>query len=517
MSPSLRHIPIRHMGSSPTHLRYLEEDPELEPFLGQRPRNAADLLRRAPAGARRLVPPEALSKALLSYSQQHNAPQEVLDNARLVAEGNVQMVVTGQQPGLFGGPMYTVHKAATAVRLAQELNAANSGPPVVPIFWNHTDDHDLDEVNRASFVNNNLEVQRIRLDLLRGGQPIRDIGVGHKLEEAIASISDLLPDNEFRSWAIETFEPQTPNDHFGDGLTSLLYRLFGKFGLLVIEPRDLPPEAFEVLPRWWEQGTSIQDNIKSTIEVLLDLGLDLSMDPSSTLMFEVHGSRRSPMAEGDQVLSPLDLSPGAILRPLWQDACLPTIASVVGPGELAYLSVAGPLYRQLGVPSPVLVPRASMTLVEPSLAKLLKRFGWDISDLDVGPDQLANRMIEGGNGSDKHDLEALMAKVDQELGNLIGAVQTTDPQMARSADSTKKRVRDDLAKLLSKLRNSQKNREGTGTRQIRRVTSNLRPRGRPQERILTILPFMAAHGPALGDHLVGAADPFTANHAILEL
>jgi hypothetical protein len=73
-------------------------------------------------------------------------------------------------------------------------------------------------------------------------------------------------------------------------------------------------------------------------------------------------------------------------------------------------------------------------------------------------------MIEGGSGSDEHDLEALMAKVDQELGNLIGAVQTTDPQMARSADSTKKRVRDDLAKLLSKLRNSQKNREGTGTR-----------------------------------------------------
>ena len=207
MSPSLRHIPIRHMGSSPTHLRYLEEDPELEPFLGQRPRNTADLLRRAPAGARRLVPPDALSKALVNYSQQHNAPKEVLDNAWLVAEGKVQMVVTGQQPGLFGGPMYTVHKAATAVRLAQELNAANSGPPIVPIFWNHTDDHDLDEVNRASFVNNNLEVQRIRLDLLRGGQPIRDVGVGHKLEEAIASISDLLPENEFRSWAIETFEP----------------------------------------------------------------------------------------------------------------------------------------------------------------------------------------------------------------------------------------------------------------------------------------------------------------------
>lgn len=517
MSPSVRHIPIRNMGSSPAHLRYLEEDPDLEPFLGRRPRNAADLLRRAPTSTRRLISPQALSEALIAYANRHDAPDEVLANAHSVAEGEVHMVVTGQQPGLFGGPLYTVHKAATAVRLAQELNALGAGPKIVPIFWNHTDDHDLDEVNRAFFVNNNLEVQRVRLDLNRSGEPIRDIGIGHKIEHALATVGDLLPHNEFRSWALETFAPNDPNESFGDGLARLLFRLFGKFGLLVIEPRDLPVEAFEVLPRWWDQAPVILDSIRSTIEVLLDLGLDLSMDPSSTLMFEIHGNRRVPLAEGDPVQCVGDLSPGAVLRPLWQDACLPSIASVVGPGELSYLSVAGPLYQRLGVPSPVIVPRASMTLVEPSLSKLLTRFGWDISDLELGPDRLAERTLDGEGGSEEDHLEALSASLDQGLGNLIQSVRTSDPQMVRGTERTKKKVLEELGKLLAKLRNSRQNREGTGTRQIRKITNNLRPRGRPQERMLTVLPFLATHGPALGDYLVGAADPFTTNHAILEL
>ena len=141
------------MGSSPTQVRYLEEDPDLEQFLGRRPRSVADLLRRAPVNARRLLSNESISTALENYAERHSAPAESIAAARSIARGDVQVIITGQQPGLFGGPLYTVHKAATAVRLAQEINASSDGPTVVPLFWNHTDDHDLDEVNRAFFIN----------------------------------------------------------------------------------------------------------------------------------------------------------------------------------------------------------------------------------------------------------------------------------------------------------------------------------------------------------------------------
>lgn len=517
MSSSLRHIPVRTLGSSAAHLRYLDEDPELEPFLGMRPRDVSSLLRRAPLNARRAVDPQLIARSLLEYAQAHDAPQQVLDNARAVGDGELFMVVTGQQPGLFGGPLYTVHKAATAVRLCREINAQPDGPRAVPLFWNHTDDHDLDEVNRAFFLNSNNEIQRIRLDLERSGEPIHSIGVGHSMEHALGAVGDLLPHSDFRDWALGMFEPRHPDEHFGAALTRMLFSMFGEDGLLVIEPRRLPSEAFEVLPRWWEQAGSIQDQAKSTIEVLNDLGFDLSMDPGTTLMFQDSGGRRVALAEGDPISQTGDLSPGVLLRPLWQDAVLPTIAAVVGPGELSYLAVAGPLYRKLGVPCPVYVPRASLTLLEPSLSKLLKRFGWDLTDLDVDTQDLIKAAVGEHEDGDDDELEGLVQHVEKELHELATTMRKVDPQMVRAVDRSRSKVLDELNKLHNKLRNSRANRQGTGERQVRRLHNTLKPRGRPQERVLTVLPYLLRHGPELSEKLIQAADPFTLGHGVLEL
>ncbi len=516
-NPRLRHLPFRLLGTSEIHQRYLEEDPDLAPFLGIRPRDAQELLRRAPVNARRLVSPSDLSDCLLRYAQKHDAPAAALDNARALSDEGAFVVITGQQPGLFGGPLYTIHKAATTVRLAHEISALPNAPKVVPVFWNHTDDHDLDEVNRAFFVNSNLDVQRLRLDLSRGGEFVRDIPMGHAMDQALAIVEDLMPRSEFRDWALSIFRPQDPDEHFGDQLARLLFALFGDQGLLVIEPRDLPPSAFEVLERWGKSTGPIRDVIGKSLDHLTDVGVANTLDPTATLMFQRNGTRRVPLAEGDPVTRANDLSPGALLRPLWQDACLPTLGIVAGPGELGYLSAAGPLYRHLGVPTPALVPRASLTLVEPSLVKLLKRFGWDLADLIVGPEVLAH-----GIASEEDDpIEEAIAEISrhtlERLDELGAPLRETDQQMIRPLEHTRAKLRDELAKLAVKLKRSRQNRHGTGLRQIRRVCSNLRPKGRLQERALTILPFLVSHGPSLSNHLLEAADPFSTSHGILEL
>jgi uncharacterized protein YllA (UPF0747 family) len=493
--PTLRQIPIRSIGTSEVHVRYLDEDPDLQPFLGMRPRNHEDLLRRAPLNARRLLSPETLAEALLAYARRHDAPQ----------------------PGLFGGPLYSIHKAATAVRLARDLSALPDAPQVVPVFWNHTDDHDLDEVNRAFFVNNNLEVQRVRLDLDVAGASIRNVPIGRLMDHALAAVGDLLPHSEFRDWALAIFQVQNPNEHFGDLMARLLFTMFGRYGLLVIEPRDLPAEAFQVLPRWLERAAEIREEIAANQEHLTDVGVDPTLDPSATLMFQQHGARRVAMADDDPVKHPTDLSPGALLRPLWQDACLPTVGFVVGPGELAYLSVVGPLYKILGVPAPLFVPRASLTLVEPSLAKLLTRFGWDLPDLDRDPGELAELAAVQDPGGDEGGLTAASERLARELAELAKGLQESDPQMVRAVERTRNKVHEELNKLQTKLRNQRANKQGTGMRQIRRLCSSLRPRGRLQERVLTPLPFLAAHGEALAEHLVEAADPFSVGHGVLEL
>lgn len=519
MTASIRRVPFRLLGTtSEVHLRYLEEDSDLRPFLGTRARSADALMQAAPLHARRLVPSEALSSSLLDYAERHGAPAAALKNARALANPDTVAVVTGQQPGLFGGPLFNIHKAATTVRLARELAAVPGAPRVVPVFWNHTDDHDLDEVNRAFCINANLDVQRIRLELPSGkGIAIREIGVSRAMPQALGALRDLLPLSEYRDSALDILEPKGPNDTFGTILARMLFWLFGDDGLLVIEPRDLPEQAFDVLPRWHEMGDSIRDQTRASIEHLADTGIDVTFDPTQTLMFQNTGQRRLPLSEGSSMPRASLLSPGALLRPLWQDACLPTVASVVGPGELSYLSVAGPLYKRLGVPQPVFVPRASLTLVEPSLKKLLGRFDWDLPDLARGPAILARHLATEDDHPVEEALEEMVGSLKREMTKLSGQTKKLDSQMVGPIERTREKIVEELLKLSGKIKRSRQNREGTGLRQIRRLCSQLRPRGRLQERVLTAVPFLVTHGDSLSQDLVEAADPFALEHGVIEL
>jgi len=520
----LRHLSFRRLGTADVHMRYLEEDPDLVPYLGRRARDVHELLAQAPIAAPRVLGPADLGRALLGYAERHGAPAAALERAQALAEGQqAVMVVTGQQPGLLGGPLYTLHKAATAVRLARELEAAGGGLRVVPLFWNHTDDHDFDEVNRAFVVNQQQELQRLRLDLPHAGEAIRHVAVGHAMEALLAQAGELLPETEFREWAFDLFRPRDPNEGLGAAMARVLFALFGNDGLLVIEPRDLPPPAFTVLEKWWRQGEKVRASQRSTTEHLTALGLDVGVDPGATLMFQLKGPRRVPLSEGDALPhSVTDLSPGALLRPLWQDACLPTIAFVVGPGELTYLSLAGPLYRLLGVPRPAFVPRASLTLVEPSLAKLLAKFGWDLPDLAEGPEALVQKRFAGDQATVlERDLRVLADYVERALGDIVARAQgSSHPHelgLASSIDKLRSKTVADLTKVADKLQSSRADQQGSGARQIRRLCATLRPRGRLQERVLVALPVLVSHGPKLGSLLVDAADPFCTEHGVLEL
>jgi uncharacterized protein YllA (UPF0747 family) len=241
------------------------------------------------------------------------------------------------------------------------------------------------------------------------------------------------------------------------------------------------------------------------------------MDPAATMMFEVVGDRRQPLADGEKFRQAGDLSPGALLRPLWQDACLPTIAFVVGPGELAYLAVVAPLYRTLGVPQPLFVPRASLTLVEPPLQRLLGKFGWDLTDLEQPPERLAERLHEDEAGGVEAEIDDLAGSLRGGLDRVAQKLQNVDSSLLAALDRTRTKTGEELSKLAQKLRSARQNREGTGMRQVRRLCASLRPRGRLQERVLGPLSFLVAHGEGLADALIAASEPFTIEHGVLEL
>lgn len=518
MTSTLRHISFRRLGTSAVHQRFLEDDRDLSDYLGMRAHSVDELLKRAPTGANRVIPREQLVESLLAYAQRHDAPPEVMQNAEALLDPETHVIVTGQQPGLLGGPLFCLHKAATAIRLCREIEA-KGGPKVVPLFWNHSDDHDLEEGNRAFLVNQNQEVQRFRLDLTRHNEALRKIHVGRDVEQLLEEITPLLPETEFHEQLMATLKPRHPDEALGDMQARLMFEVFGKHGLLVIEPRDLPESAFEPLTKWWSKSDEIREKVKQTCDDLTDLGVDITLDPSATMMFSMLGNRREPLADGEEVSDFRTMSPGVLLRPLWQDACLPTIGFVVGPGELSYLAAVAPLYRFLGVPQPVFVPRSSLTLVEPSMQRLMGRFSLDLPDLDQTPEQLAEKLLqeEDGEGHIEDKVETIKNRLRTDLDAVERTLKTIDASMVGALDRARTKTGEELERLQNKVRNARQNREGTGIKQLRRMCNLLRPRSRVQERVFGPISYLNSFGPRLADELIGAADPFAIEHGVLEL
>lgn len=514
---TLRHISFRQLGTSDVHQRYLEDDLDVGAYLGKRPKNVAELLFKTKSAAPRAVPREALAIAFRAYAERHDAPSAVLANADSLTNPKVRLVITGQQPGLVGGPLFSLFKVATAIRLCREIEQADPEMRCVPVFWNHSDDHDLEEANRLFLVNGGQEIQRFRLDLERDGAPLRSVRCGDEVQKLLDEIDPLIPQSEYRKWALDLFRSRTPEETLGDSMARMMFALFGEHGLLIIEPRDLPMQAFATLESWWTKADSIRNVVRQSCDQLTDLGVDVTIDPSTTLMFDTIGKRRQALADNERFSSPENLSPGALLRPLWQDACLPTIGFVVGPGELSYLAVVAPLYRLLGAPQPAFIPRASLTLVEPSMQRILTKFGWDLADLEQGPEKLGAGIKSEAQGGVEDEIDDVATRLRDSLDQIGQRLVTVDASLLSAIDRARTKASDELGKLAQKLRVARQNREGTGLRQIRNLCACLRPRSRLQERVLGPLMFLVTHGPSLGATLVDAADPFSTEHGILEL
>lgn len=477
-----------------------------------------ELLKRAPTGAHRMIPRDQLVQALSEYATRHDAPPEVLANAEALLDPETHIVITGQQPGLLGGPLFCLHKAATAIRLCRDIQE-QGGPRCVPLFWNHSDDHDLEEGNRAFLVNQRQDVQRFRLDITRHNEPLRKIHVGRDVERLLEEIKCLLPESEFHDRLMSVLTPKHPDETLGDLQARLMFEVFGKQGLLVIEPRDLPASAFEPLEKWWTRSDEIREKVKQTCDDLTDLGVDITLDPSATMMFAMSGDRREPLADGETVSERRQLSPGVLLRPLWQDACLPTIGFVVGPGEFSYLAAVAPLYRLLGVPQPVFVPRSSLTLVEPSMQRLMSRFSIDLTELDETPEKLAETLLQNnhGEGDIEDQIDSIRMRLKSDLDAVEKVLKTLDASMVSALDRARTKSNEELERLQNKVRNARQDREGTGIRQLRRLCNSLRPRSRVQERVFGSIGYLNSHGPRLASELIDAADPFATEHGVLEL
>ena len=435
-------------------------------------------------------------------------------------------MVTGQQAGLFGGPLYTLLKALTAVRMAARL-ADEHGTAVVPVFWVDAEDHDLDEIRTCHVLNGELAPAPVALDV---GAPPGTSAASVTLDESIRKTLDALraalPPTEFTAEVLDALASSyAPGARLVEAFAGWLDRLLGHHGLVVFDASDPAAKPF-VRSLFQREIASPGRTARLAAETgaeLAALGYHAQASPAagSVALFRLDGIRHGIRAvdgafstagrtlDAETLLAdiesdPARFSPNVLLRPLVQDTLLPTVAYVAGPNELAYLGQLRRIYAAFDVPMPVVYPRASATIVDAATLKFLNRYGIDFAQLQPRDDAALNRLLALRI---PERIEQAIADAEQSAaGHLeaIGnAVPTLDPTLSGAVDSTRGRMERELRNLRGKVVAAAKRRDSTLRRQFERARAQTFPGGAPQERIVAGVYFLNRYGFALVDRLLG--------------
>ena len=423
-----------------------------------------------------------------------------------LAGGEVLAVTTGQQPGLFTGPLYTIYKALSVIALARRLER-DRGVRVVPVFWVAGDDHDFAEANHATFLNTGGDLARIVLRERPAEAPLlplaRERG-GDEIRAALEQLKAGTPDTEFKTDVLRWLETAyRPEATLADACAEALNALLGSQGLAVFRAHDRG--AKQAAAPWVLRGLdhTLADGY-TPVFVEAAQGRD-RLEPNGDAYRTRRSGERFTRADlaGVAREAPERLSPNVLLRPVIEAALLPTVAYAGGPAELKYLPEAAPLYQSLGVAPQAPVPRWSGVMVEGRVEKLMERHRLDLTAFDGKPGELEARLVRDELPPEAvATLTTLRQGIEEQYGRLLESVTKIDPTLERTVQSARNAALSGAQAIEKKLIASLKRLEGeTLVRQIARARAVVYPEGQPQERVLTLASFLIRYGPGLLDAL----------------
>jgi len=451
--------------------------------------------------------------------------------ARLRAPGALA-VTTGQQPGLFTGPLYTIHKALSAVALARLLEH-RWNRPVVPVFWLAGDDHDFAEASSASWIAADGTVATASLPPRPADAPLTPmyrLPLGEGVRPALDHFGSDLPTTEFRDATLAWLERHyRPEATVAAAYAGALAELLAPLGLLLFDSTHVAAKraAAPYLVRALSQAAALDDDLDRWAEgqgvTARTSGITVG-DGASLVMVEASLGRDRLVRDGDSFVTrrsrerfdldaiarlaaddPTRLSPNVLLRPAVESALLPTVAYLGGPGELRYLALTPPVYDRLEIPRQRPLPRWSGVMVEPRVDRVLDKFGVSLADLSAPPGALEARLVRAQLPAEVVEaLERLRTSLDEGYGVLERAASDIDPTLARPTQTARQQAVGGTQEIEKKLVHHLKRRQETELGQLARARTAVLPNGKPQERVLTAAPFLARYGNGLLAELTDA-------------
>jgi bacillithiol synthase len=470
--------------------------------------------------------------------------KEIKENIELLRKPNTFAIVTGQQLSLFGGPLYTIYKIFSAIKLKDLMTEKFPDYNFVPVFWMEAEDHDFNEANKVKIIDktNNIFTHEYNPE---GHDPEANLGAVGKImldgnfNNFVDNILSTLPVTDYHDDLVNLISAYKEGSSMEYSFQAFLSEFLKGTGLIFINPNS--KEIKRLLKPVFEKELS---EFPKTSELVINISAELEniyhaqVKARPINLFMHHKKGRYPIEPAGEDFSlkgirqkqtklemiellnttPEVFSPNVIMRPICQDYILPTFMYVAGPAEIAYFAQIKPVYKYFGMTMPIIYPRASATLIENKINKILTKYNLQLNELSANYEGVLRRVSDEVS-SIKIDFE--FNKVTNDLDNLFSNLdiitKSIDSTLLNNLQNTQNKVTHLITIYKDKLFEAQKRNNVTAIDQIEKVNTNIFPKGNLQERELGLIYFLNKYSRSITDKIYHDLDVTCFKHQLIEL
>lgn len=523
-------------GQSRIFLEYLSSGGNISEFfpkdlasLDRLPLFAREVLDRFPSHRAKLC------DILAEQNRRFDSKQATLLNIDRLRDDDCVAVLTGQQVGIFGGPLYMLYKALSAIKIAAALET--QGVKAVPVFWAATEDHDFEEISVAHGISENGSLFETRIgadDPDNAGKSVGNIPIPTEFKRVVAEHLSHLGRTTFSPEIGKIVAECWRNGRtYGEAFCRFVAALLSHLGLIIVDPLDkrLRPLSSPIIQRTVENIGRIIPAVLERNERLAAAGYHSQVlttkESVPFFIFDEKGHRRGLKRDesglfrlagskenisSDQLLKmaseqPEMFSPNALLRPVVQDILFPTVCYVGGAAEIAYFAQNSVIYQLLDRPTTPIFHRQSLTLVESRHQRTIERYGLEFCDLFDGFDQIMQKLIRTFvNPLASQTFIETEDNINRELDRLDSEIAKIDPTLSANLANRRQKINYHIHALQKKFYRLQAEKDKTLDRRLRALFSELYPKNGLQERTLGIDTFINRHGLALINEIYSSID-----------
>lgn len=478
------------------------------------------------------------------YNAYNSLSEKTKKNIKLLESSKTLAVITGQQLGILSGPLYTIYKIITAIKLSSQLNERYTDFNFVPVFWMESDDHDFNEVHQINILNNENNLVTIKYkedvsdDAIRAS--VGNLIIDESINEFFNQLELNLRQTEFKSNIISKLrEIYSTGKSFKESFHKLLFWLFDEYGLIIFDPStDEVKKALK--PIFLTEINNFRVHTQKLVSVSATLEevyhAQVKVKPVN-LFYHIENGRYSiePVDEifklrrkrkqftKDEIIQEINehperFSPNVLLRPITQDYLFPTAFYVAGPSEISYFAQIHPLYEFFEIETPIIYPRSSATLVEKSVLTFMEKYDLTMRDVFLGTDHLKEKILssvaENNIDSIFEDATKNLNLIFDELKEKLFAIDKT---ISDSANRYREKVMFAINELKFKAERAHESRFETIIRQISKLSNLLYPNENLQERELNYFYFANKFGEEFHRKLYEELSISEFEHQVIEI